>query len=69
MTCGECTCFLTDVDENGDLTEFHHSTQAEGFCAMLPLFTNRKATDEACNDFILDKDSLSIDEKTLSNSV
>lgn len=57
MTCGQYICYLTDVDENGDLTEFHHCTEAEGFCSMLPLFTVRKATDEACNNFIQDKEN------------
>ena len=69
MTCRNCICFLDDTDENGNLTDFHHSTREDGFCAMQDLFYNVKAEDEACSDFVLDKDSLSIDKKTSSNIV
>ena len=56
MTCKDCVCFLDDSDENGNVTDFHHSTKDDGFCAMRDLFYNVKATDKACEDFVLDKD-------------
>ena len=56
MTCKDCICYLTDEDENGNLTEFHHDKNAdEGFCALRDLFYNIKANEKICNDFIYDK--------------
>lgn len=52
MTCGQCICYVTDEDENGNVTEFHHCTGPEGFCSMLPLFTSRRADDKTCSDFV-----------------
>ena len=58
MTCKNCSCFLDDTDENGNVTEFHKSTKEYGFCALRDLFYNVKADDPACPDFQLDKDSV-----------
>ncbi len=55
MTCGQCAYYLTDKDENGNMTEFHHCTGDCGFCALEDLFTYVEAKDNACGDFILDK--------------
>ena len=46
---------MTDKDENGNVTEFHHCTGGCGFCALEDLFTYVEAKDDACEDFILDK--------------
>lgn len=53
MTCKECVCYLSDEDENGNVTEFYWAgnKKAEGFCAIRELFYNVKADDEACEDF------------------
>ena len=55
MTCGQCAYYLTDKDESGNVTEFHHCTGDCGFCALEDLFTYVEAKDDTCEDFILDK--------------
>ena len=56
-TCGTCVCYLTDVDDVGNLTEFHHDrNQAEGFCAMRDLFYNVKKDRMACKEWAYDKE-------------
>lgn len=52
MTCKDCVYYITDEDENGNVTEYHHSEKDEGFCAIRDLFFIRKADDEICEDFI-----------------
>lgn len=53
MTCGDCACFMSDVDEEGNPCEFHHAEgQYEALCIMKDLFTNSHADDPACEDFI-----------------
>ena len=55
QTCGNCICYLTDTDENEQLTEFHHNRSAEsGFCATRDLFYDVKKDTEACEDYIDD---------------
>ena len=49
--CGECALFLTDTDENGNLTEFHFATSDCAFCAIQDLFTTVYAQDVACESF------------------
>lgn len=52
MTCKDCVYYITDEDENGNVTEFHSAKgMEEGFCAIRDLFFTRKKDDEACEDF------------------
>lgn len=52
MTCKTCSCYLTDTDENGDVTEFHHDAESkEGFCAIKDLFYDVNENTEACEDY------------------
>lgn len=37
--CGNCISYLTDEDENGKVTDFHHDRNKDsGFCALCDLF-------------------------------
>ena len=53
MTCKTCSCYLTDVDENGNVTDFHHDSKSkEGFCALKDLFYNVYEDTQACEDYV-----------------
>ena len=52
MRCGDCVLYLTDEDESGNVTEFHHCETEHGFCGILDLFTGRNKDDKACKDFV-----------------
>lgn len=52
MTCKDCVYYITGEDENGNVTEYHHSEKDEGFCAIRDLFYVCKADNKACGDFI-----------------
>lgn len=57
MICGNCISYLTDEDDNGNVTEFHHDKNRNtGFCAVRDLFYTVKKDNKACNDFISDGD-------------
>jgi hypothetical protein len=49
--CGDCALFLTDTDENGNVTEFHYSTSDSGFCPLVGLFYTVYQSDVACDMF------------------
>jgi hypothetical protein len=44
-TCGECSCLL-EVDEDG-----------EGYCALKDLYTFRNKDEQACEEFIKEKEN------------
>lgn len=51
-TCGDCVFYLTDEDNHGNVTEFHHAGDSEeGFCAIRDLFTEVKKDEKSCPDF------------------
>ena len=53
--CGNCVSFLTDEDEKGNLSEFHHDrNKEEGFCAMRDLFYNVKKNEKPCKSWVHD---------------
>ena len=55
-TCGNCSYYLTDEDDKGNVTEFRHDkNKDEGFCAIKELFTVRKKNDAACPAYISDE--------------
>ena len=57
QTCGNCICYLDDTDENGNVTNYHHDrNKPTGFCAIQPLFTERKKDDKICSDYAYDKE-------------
>jgi hypothetical protein len=52
-TCNDCAYYITDEDENGNVTDFHSAKGKEsGFCAIRDLFYNCNKDDEACGDFV-----------------
>ena len=52
-TCNDCAYYVTDDDENGNVTDFHSAKGKEsGFCAIRDLFYNCNKDDEACGDFV-----------------
>lgn len=54
-TCGNCICYLTDEDEQGNVTDFHHDRNKDtGFCSKRDLFYTVKINTPACKDFIDD---------------
>lgn len=56
-TCGNCICYLDDTDENGNVTEYRHDrNKPTGFCAIQPLFTERKQDAKPCADYVYDKE-------------
>ena len=57
QTCGNCICYLDDTDENGNVTNYHHDrNKPTGFCAIQPLFTERKQDAKPCADYVYDKE-------------
>lgn len=57
QTCGTCICYLDDTDENGNVTDYHHDrNKPTGFCAIQPLFTERKQDAKTCADYVYDKE-------------
>lgn len=43
QSCSTCSCYLTDEDKDGNVTEyFHDKNKDEGFCAIKELFTVRQ---------------------------
>ena len=55
QTCSTCSCYLTDEDKDGNVTEyFHDKNKDEGFCATRDLFYDVKKDTEACEDYIDD---------------
>ena len=57
QTCGNCICYLTDEDDKGNVTEFRHDrNKPTGFCAIQPLFTERKQDAKPCADYAYDKE-------------
>ena len=52
-TCNDCAYYVTDEDENGNVTDFQSAKGKEsGFCAIRDLFYNCNKDDEACGDFV-----------------
>lgn len=48
-TCGNCSYYLTDEDDNGNVTEFRHDRNKESaFCALRDLFFTVKKDEKAC---------------------
>lgn len=61
QTCGNCSYYLTDEDDKGNVTEFRHDrNKDEGFCAIQPLFTVRKKNDKICSDYAYDKEDRNV---------
>lgn len=57
QTCGNCLCYLTDVDENENLTDFHHDrNKPDGFCAIRDLFYNVKKDERPCEEWEYDRE-------------
>lgn len=55
MTCGTCFSYLTDEDENGKVTYFHHDrSKPSGFCAMRELFYTVKKDYKSCESYCFD---------------
>lgn len=55
--CGNCMCYMTDVDTDGNLSDFHHDrNKAEGFCIVRDLFYIVKNEDGSCADWIYDNE-------------
>ena len=51
MTCSQCGYYLTDEDEKGNITEFHHDrTKPEGFCGKRELFHTVRRNSTACQE-------------------
>lgn len=56
QTCSTCSCYLTDEDKDGNVTEyFHDKNKDEGFCAIKELFTVRKKNNAACPAYVSDE--------------
>ena len=54
--CGNCSYYLTDEDDKGNVTEFRHDKNKEsGFCAIKELFTVREKNDAACPAYVSDE--------------
>lgn len=51
MKCADCEYFCTDSNNKKAVVPFEHCRRPDGFCAMKELFTQQKATDEACYMF------------------
>ena len=50
-------CYMTDVDTDGNLSDFHHDrNKAEGFCIVRDLFYTVKNEDGPCADWICDNE-------------
>lgn len=55
--CGNCSFYATDENENGEVVEFWHDrNKPTGFCAIQPLFTERKQDAKPCADYVYDKE-------------
>ena len=55
--CGNCISYLTDEDDNGELTEFYHNRNKEsGFCALRDLFYTVQKDSRPCEDWTGDKE-------------
>ena len=53
--CGNCISYLTDEDDEGNLTVFHHDPRKEtGFCAMRDLFHTVENEHPSCESWIYD---------------
>ena len=53
--CGNCACYLTDEDDDGKVTDFHHDRNKEsGFCATRDLFYGVERTDRPCKEWEYD---------------
>ena len=56
MTCRTCVSYLTDVDSEGNLADFHHDRKSgEGFCALRDLFYIVESCRKACKDYHRDE--------------
>lgn len=57
QTCGNCVYYLTDEDDKGDVTDYHHDRNKErGFCALRDLILTVKKDDKICSDYVYDKE-------------
>ena len=55
--CGDCVSYLTDEDENGNVTDFHHDRNKEsGFCAEHELFYTVQKNDRPCGNWSYDNE-------------
>ncbi|MEL3909553.1 MAG: hypothetical protein P1P58_00840 [Treponema sp.] len=53
--CGNCAYYMTDEDERGNVTDFHHDrNNDEGFCVIRDLFYTVKHAERACGDWMYD---------------
>jgi len=53
--CGNCISYLTDEDDNGKVTDFHHDRNKDsGFCALRDLFYNVEKDEKPCKDWEYD---------------
>lgn len=54
-SCGNCAYYITDTDDAGNVSGFHHdNTATEGFCAIRDLFYSVTRDDSACADWLQD---------------
>lgn len=54
-TCGNCISYLTDEDDNGKVTDFHHDRDKDsGFCALRDLFYGVEKNEKPCKDWEYD---------------
>ncbi len=53
--CGNCISYLTDEDDNGKVTDFHHDRDKDsGFCALRDLFYGVEKNEKPCKDWEYD---------------
>lgn len=53
--CGNCMCYMTDVDTDGNLSDFHHDRKKEsGFCAIRELFYIVQNDSKPCKNWVHD---------------
>lgn len=53
--CGNCVSFLTDEDDKGNVTEFHHDRNKDcGFYAMRDLFYTVQNDSKPCDGWVHD---------------
>lgn len=57
--CGNCACYLTDEDENGNFTNFHHDRNKDsGFCAVRDLFYVVRKEEIPCGEWMYDMEDI-----------
>ena len=53
--CGHCAYYMTNMDAEGNLSDFHHDrNMSEGFCIIRDLFYTVWHDERACTDWMGD---------------